>query len=129
VLENFLFNLEKTGKMLNHFPKKEIESVIKQITPYMDNKYGEINLFKIRTYEILCREHELTKEINLIYWDVNELPWGIEKQITGLKIDIRYWPLSLDVCPDRGKHRGITLDNNYEIKKTIEAFENYINHR
>ena len=127
LLEKVLNHFGREGKMINYIP---LDENIKKIGHYIDDEYGEFKIYKYpKPLEELSSEDKLLKkEVNFVYWD-DVLP-GTKIKLKGLKIDIRYWPLHLDLDLDENnkrRHRGITLDNNYEIQKTIEVFDNYIN--
>jgi hypothetical protein len=119
-LKNILHIIEENNIYLNHCLSL-LEKKDNMLERYKDERY-EINLYRLKERkEILSTEANLEKTIGFVYWD-SGIPWISEKYLKGLKIDIRHWPLSLDE-----KHRGHTLDDNIEIKKTIEAFDSYIN--
>jgi hypothetical protein len=117
-LKNVLHIFEENNMDLNHCEKKDSSMPER----YKDEQY-EINLYRLKKGgKILSTECKLEKTIGFVYWDAF-IPWVKQKKpLKGLKIDIRYWPLYLDE-----KFRGHTLDSNIEIKKTIDAFDCYLN--
>jgi len=116
-LKNIYSTLEEKEEQLRFLHQKY--PIPNNIDPYKDQKYN-LNIYEIKDLCKLSIEKNIEKVVKLIFWD-DFLPWIPQKKLFGYKIDIRYWPLYLDIS-----HRGITLDNNYEIKRTIEVFENYL---
>jgi hypothetical protein len=123
-------------KLINYLEENECEiaQMHKDIDFGEDIIYGSNCKFEFKNLKInneetieikkLSKENSFVKLIGIILFEEENEEENTE--IKSCKVCIQYFSITKDkkIIPD---NRGITLDKNYEIKKTIEYLNIYLN--